>query len=126
VLLAEDDSSTRHLVAAQLRAAGHQVTEASDGLEVVDRLEDSIWSERHDRFDILISDVQMPGLSGLDVMLALRCANMPTPVVLLTAFGDRAIIKEAFSLGASAVLIKPIDPFALETAIATATGANGA
>jgi CheY-like chemotaxis protein len=120
VLVAEDDPDMRRLIATLLRMAGHKVAEARDGMDILDRLESSIWSERHDLFDVIVSDVNMPGLSGLDVLAALRCAYWTTPVVLITAFGDDDMRAEARALGASAVLDKPIDPEKLREAVAQA------
>jgi CheY-like chemotaxis protein len=117
VLLAEDDPDMRRLLAARLRAAGHHVVEASDGVGIVDVIESMVWSEPPDAFDVIVSDVHMPGLSGLDVLAALRCSGLPTPVILITAFGDDDVHAEALELGAVAVLDKPIDPQALDAAV---------
>lgn len=120
VLVAEDDPDMRRLVATLLRMAGHKVIEASDGTDVVDRLESTIWREHPELIDVIVSDVEMPGLSGLDVLATLRCSNRTTPVVLITAFGNESIRAEARELGAAAVLDKPLDPDALKAAVATA------
>jgi CheY-like chemotaxis protein len=120
VLVAEDDPDMRRLIAALLRMAGHKVIEAEDGSDVVDRLESTIWSEHPELIDVIVSDVQMPGLSGLDVLAALRCSNRKTPVVLITAFGNDTIRAEARELGAAAILDKPLDPDALKAAVAAA------
>ena len=125
VLVAEDDADMRRLVATVLRMAGHKVVEAKDGMEVLDRLESTIWSERPDLFDVIVSDIQMPGLSGLDVLASLRCAYWNTPVVLITAFGDDETRAEALDLGAAAVLDKPLDPTSLRAAVLTAVSAPG-
>ena len=117
VLVAEDDPDMRRLIAAVLRAAGHKVVEARHGMDILDRLEGTIWSERADLFDVIVSDVSMPGLSGLDVLAALRCARWTTPVVLITAFGDAETRAEALSLGAAAFLDKPLDPDELRAAV---------
>ena len=91
-------------------------------MEILDRIESTIWSERHDLYDVIVSDVNMPGLSGLDVLAALRCADWTTPVILITAFGDQQIRAEAEALGAARRLDKPVDPGALRAAVARATG----
>ncbi len=126
VLLAEDDPDMRRLVAARLRRAGHKVAEASDGAEVLARMESSIWTERQDLFDVIVSDVNMPGVSGLDLLAALRGGRWTTPVVLITAFDDRATRVLARALGAAAVLAKPLDPDALQRAVTAAEPAPAA
>lgn len=120
ILLAEDDPDLRRLIAARLRAFGHKVVEASDGADVIDRLEHTIWGERAGLFDVIVSDVDMPCLSGLDVLAALRCARWPTPVILVTGFDDEGIVADARELGAAAVLHKPLDPATLAEAVAAA------
>jgi len=59
----------------------------------------------------------MPGLTGLDVLAILRCANRTTPVILITAFGDEATHAEGRELGAVAVLDKPFNVQELRTAV---------
>ena len=68
-------------------------------------------------FDIVISDVRMPGLTGLDVLAILRCANWATPVILITAFGDEATHAEGRELGAVAVFDKPFNVEQLRAAV---------
>jgi CheY-like chemotaxis protein len=124
VLVAEDDLDMRRLIATSLRMAGHKVVEASDGMDILDRLESTIWSTRPDLFDVIVSDINMPGLSGLDMLAALRASHWMTPVVLITAYGREDTRAEALELGATAVLDKPFDPGQLRNAVASA--ASGA
>jgi CheY-like chemotaxis protein len=120
ILIAEDDVAMRRLIAAALRAAGHCVVEASDGAEVLDRIESTIWAERLDLFGLIISDMAMPALSGLDVLAALRSIEVRTPFILITAFGDDDVRQEALALGATAVLDKPLDLETLQAAVDSA------
>jgi CheY-like chemotaxis protein len=85
------------------------VVEACDGAEVLDRVESTIWADRHDVFGAIVSDMNMPALTGLDVLAALRCTAVDTPFILITAFGNHDVRVEATALGAAAVLDKPID-----------------
>jgi DNA-binding response OmpR family regulator len=109
VFLAEDDDTLRTLVASTLRAAGYHVMEARDGLELLAGLEFALVSE-HERPEhlILVSDIEMPGLTGLDVLTIVRCAHLDTACILITAFGDRETVSEASDLGAR-VFQKPFD-----------------
>jgi DNA-binding response OmpR family regulator len=120
VLLAEDDADFRHLVASVLAADGYEVVEAVDGLDLLAHVERELGArgERADAF-LIVADVCMPGLTGLDVLAILRCANWTTPVILITGFGDEATRAEGRELGASAVLDKP---FALDDFRATVAG----
>jgi two-component system response regulator AtoC len=124
VLVAEDDPEMRRLVAALLRRAGHQVVEASNGMDILDQMESITQQENALPFDVIVSDIDMPGLSGLDVLAALRCSRWTTPVVLITALGDQETRAEACELGAMAVLNKPLDPEALRSVVAAVPSAT--
>lgn len=110
VLVAEDDPSLRRLIAAVLRDAGYEVVEAQDGVQLLEQIERQLAGQRarSDSF-VVVTDVNMPGLTGLDVLAILRCAFARTPVVLITAFGDAETRSEARDLGAVTVLDKPFD-----------------
>jgi len=117
VLLGEDDADTRRLLAWTLRVAGYDVVEAVDGLEVLDEMDSSIRQNCSRPFSVIVLDVNMPFLTGLDLLAALRSAQWVTPVILITAFGDEAIRAEARELGAFAILEKPSDLDELRTAL---------
>ncbi|MCW5890478.1 MAG: response regulator [bacterium] len=117
VLLADDDPDLRRLLSLTLRRAGYDVVEAGDGVELLDRLESTV--AKRDYFGVIVADVNMPGLTGLDVLAALRCTSWTTPVILITAFGDPATKAEADDLGAM-LLDKPLDLDALRVAVRAA------
>src|SRR5439155_324566 len=81
----------RRLLVSVLKEDGYEVVEAEDGLALLATIEDTLTvrRERPDAF-LVVADVRMPGLTGLDVLAILRCANWATPVILITAFGDEA------------------------------------
>jgi CheY-like chemotaxis protein len=110
IVLAEDDSDLRCLIASQLRALGYHVVEAGTGAELLDRLGDALLSSDHGtRPDLIISDIWMPGFTGLEVLAGLRDAQWHTAMVVMTAYADpttRARLKE---LGADAFFQKPFD-----------------
>lgn len=108
ILLAEDDREFRSLVALRLRAAGFDVTEAADGAELMDSLVDpENPHERTDRFDLILSDINMPRITALNVLAGARSHIGRTPVVLITAFGDALTHERARQLGATVVIDKP-------------------
>jgi len=110
LLLAEDDADLRVLLAEQFRRAGFEVVEAEDGTAVVECLAQSILrADPRASYDLIVSDIRLPGLSALDVLRGARSALETTPVILITGFGDRRTHDRALLLGASAVFDKPID-----------------
>jgi two-component system chemotaxis response regulator CheY len=106
-LVAEDDCDMRGLVAAALTRAGYDVSQASDGVELISELQSTLWNDGADPYRVVVADIHMPGLTGLDVIAALPDALRHTPVILMSAYATQATKVEARSLGAFAVLEKP-------------------
>jgi two-component system, response regulator, stage 0 sporulation protein F len=125
VLLADDDVELLTLFGVCLRSSGYDVVEAADGTEALELLsglpETNVDPVRI--FDAAVLDIRMPGFSGLHVLAALRHSLPALPVVLMTAFSDDRIRKDAHRLGASAMLSKPFRLQALTWAVACAVGA---
>jgi DNA-binding response OmpR family regulator len=117
ILVAEDSGEMRRLIVATLQAQGYEVTEARDGMELLDCIEAAAKHGTPDRYAAVVSDVRMPWLSGLDVMAVLKAASWHTPVILITAFGDEETHLEGRDLGAAAVLDKPFEMEALTTVL---------
>ncbi len=119
VAVAEDNVEMRRLIAATLRGDGYEVVEAGDGTELIARLEALGGAQGPARtaVELIVSDLRMPGLSGMDVLGAIRDGNWRTPFILITAFGDEETHREAEDLGAAAVLDKPFDLERLRTLV---------
>ncbi len=108
VFLAEDDPELLSLLASVLESEGYEVRRLLDGAT----LDAALWaSDRSARSSValVVTDVRMPGFSGLDVLEELRRAGRAQPVILITAFGDQALHDRARELGATAVLNKPFE-----------------
>jgi CheY-like chemotaxis protein len=118
ILLAEDDADLRLLLAAALAMDGHHITQAADGTEVLEQLAATLGEpEPVAGFDLIISDIRMPGWSGLDVLAGLRQYPVVPPVVLITAFGGDRLHATARRLGAVATLDKPFDLYQLRAIV---------
>jgi len=111
VAVAEDNLEMRRLIAGMLRGDGYEVVEAGDGSELISRLESLSGATGPARttVELIVSDLRMPGLSGMDVLGAIRDGAGRTPFILITAFGDEQTHRAANELGAAAVLDKPFD-----------------
>ncbi len=90
------------MLAHALSGRGHEVAAVGDGEAAVERL-------AADSFDVLLTDLKLPGLSGLEVLAAARRRHPALPVVVLTAYGTVAAAVEAMKLGAADFLEKPVD-----------------
>jgi DNA-binding response OmpR family regulator len=102
VLVVDDDRTVREVVVTYLRAAGHEVSEASDGTE-------GLAASRRKRADLVVLDVMMPGLDGLEVCRRLRLVG-DVPVILLTALGSEQDRVIGLETGADDYLTKPFSP----------------
>jgi CheY-like chemotaxis protein len=114
ILVADDDAWMRRLLARSLAAAGHDVSVVGDGRA----LEAAVFGPG--MHDLVISDQQMPGGTGLEVLRRLREAQSAIAFVLMSGDADGALRAEAERLGAH-VLPKPIDADALRLFIARAS-----
>ena len=104
VLLAEDSHTTRSMIRSWLEQAGYQVQEARDGLEAW-----TLFTQASDRFDLLLADVVMPRMDGLELIQLVRKADPSLPIGVLTANDDRATMKAALHLGVGGFLNKPFE-----------------
>jgi DNA-binding response OmpR family regulator len=99
----------REMVASALREDGYEVIEARDGWQLLQYLATHARAVDDNPIDLVISDIRMPGKTGLDILAGLRWADPSTPFILITGFGDMQTHMEARRLGASAVFDKPFD-----------------
>ena len=114
VLLAEDDPSARTILAKVLREMGLEVIETDDGGRLLVAIT-SFYKNGHspDELDLVITDVRMPVLSGLEIFKGLRVAHWTLPVIVMTAFETKEVSDTVRRYGA-ALLIKPLDLHELE------------
>ena len=100
----------RTLLAWWLRKDGFEVTECDHGIDLINRIDPIGTPTESEKFDLIISDIRMPGITGLEVLEDVRhCGTECPPVILLTAFGDKETHQQAHRLGAAAMFDKPFD-----------------
>jgi CheY-like chemotaxis protein len=107
VLLAEDDDAMRRLLVTVLRTDGYTAVECRDGVDLVAHLAALVGCQTALDYDAIISDIRMPGWTGLEILEALHDRVGFPPMILITAFGNSAIHARARKAGAVAVLDKP-------------------
>ncbi|WP_052464531.1 response regulator [Geoalkalibacter subterraneus] len=108
ILLAEDDGEMREMLSFALWREGYAVESMPDGASLLQRLEEGCTSEAID-WDLVISDIHMPGITGMEVLEYLKTRRNLPPLMLITAFGDEQTHKLARRLGAVVLLDKPFD-----------------
>ena len=123
VLLADDDDEMRRLLADALRLDGHDVVEARDGTGLLSLVGSTTLPTSAGRpAGVIVSDIRMPGVTGLEVLRLVRERDPLMPMVLITGFGDAETRAEAHRLGADVVLDKPVDLYHLLEVVRLLTG----
>ncbi|WP_312219198.1 sigma-54 dependent transcriptional regulator [Brevundimonas sp.] len=104
VLVVDDDPAQRRLIQAVLDREGYAVVHAESGGEAIDRL------TKGGGADVVLLDLVMPGLSGLEALAEMRTAGVTTPVIVLTANGGIETVVRAMQAGAQDFFVKPVGP----------------
>lgn len=110
VLLIEDDRAVREGVALALRRQGHEVAAVGTGEDGLERL-------RSFRPDVVVLDLMLPGISGLDVCRGIRTLDQTLPIIMATARGDDEDIVVGLEAGADDYVVKPVQARVLEARI---------
>jgi excisionase family DNA binding protein len=115
VLVVDDESSIRDLLAKTLALAEYEVDTAPDGRAALERL-------RLGRYDLLIADLKMPGMDGLTLIREAKRLSADLPVIIITGFSTESSAIEAVNLGVAGYLTKP---FRVPQVLAAAARALG-
>jgi len=119
ILIIDDSMTMRQMVNFTISAAGHKVTEAANA-------DEALQSAQSQRFDLVISDVNMPGRSGIELVAELR--KLPdykfTPILLLTTESQPEMKNKGRAAGATGWIVKPFDPDALLSVLRKVLPAN--
>ncbi|MCX7976223.1 MAG: response regulator transcription factor [Bellilinea sp.] len=99
ILLVDDDADTRQLVTMIVEKAGHKIQTAGHGQAALALLE-------HETFDIILLDIMMPEVDGLNVLESIRRVST-APVIMLTALSDAGIMEQSYFMGADDYIVKP-------------------
>jgi two-component system chemotaxis response regulator CheY len=115
VLTVDDSSVSRRQIRQALEAVGICVAEAEEGVE-------ALWRAREQRFDLVITDIHMPAMDGLEFIRELRKSPgyERTPVYVLTSDGSRDRLAEGRQVGATAWIVKPANMATLTSAVVEA------
>jgi CheY-like chemotaxis protein len=116
-VVAEDDDAMRALIVERLGRDGYDLAEVATGSELLDLLsQERLDGRPGSAFDLIVTDVRMPGRNGLDAIAFLRRAGSTTPVIAVAAFPDDEVRARAKSLRAM-LLAKPYALKALRGAV---------
>jgi two-component system chemotaxis response regulator CheY len=105
ILVVDDSTTMRQMVAFTLTSAGHQVVEAPDGNQ-------ALATAKQKKFDLVITDINMPGMNGIDLVQSLRA--LPDckfiPILVLTTEAGAELKQKGKSVGATGWIVKPFNP----------------
>ncbi|MBZ0152639.1 MAG: response regulator [Planctomycetes bacterium] len=113
VLIVDDSATMRKIIMRGIRQAGIEnadFKEAGDGVEGLKACEGV-------KFDLILSDVNMPNMNGLDFVKAVSDKGNAPPIVMITTEGSEDVVKEAMSRGAKGYLKKPFTPEKIQEVI---------
>ncbi len=105
VLIAEDESAIREIIAITLKRAGYDVTEACDGQQAID-----IYNAKDGMFDVVLLDIMMPNVDGLEVCKTLRNQSSTVGIIMLTAKTQEMDKVSGLLMGADDYITKPFSP----------------
>ncbi len=114
VLIADDNPDIHYLIKRMLKSRGYEFIDAFDGKEAISKI-------KTERPDIVLLDLRMPGMDGIEVLQEIKRKGLAedTPILVLTVISDEDLKVKALSLGASDFLTKPPHPFELKARINT-------
>ena len=114
VLVVDDEAGLRLTIAANLELEGFEIVEAESGQQALELI-------AKQPFDLVLSDIRMPGMNGVELFRRVRALYPDIPIVLMTAFALEGLVQEALREGAFTVLPKPFEIDHLVRAISTAS-----
>jgi len=101
IMIIEDDEEMRSLLKDFLEEEGLETDSVNNGADALGKLS-------KDHFDLVLTDIRMPGLTGLDILPRIRRLKPKTPIIVMTAYGSDDVRRRSLERGATAYLEKPI------------------
>jgi len=111
ILLVDDEEGFRFAAGVALRRGGYRAEESADGKEALAKILSARQAD--DPFDLVVTDIRMPEMSGTELIDALRERGDRTAVCAITCFGDQSLISELAGKGCTQYLEKPFEPVEL-------------
>jgi two-component system chemotaxis sensor kinase CheA len=102
ILIAEDDFFIRDIYSKVFSLSGYDVQVAVDGIDALDKI-------KAQQYDMILLDIMMPRMTGIDVLRNVRALNTPSksaPIFIITNLGQQNVIEEAFKLGMDGYILK--------------------
>ncbi len=115
IIVVEDEEQTRFSLSLILKKAGYKVTTAIDGLCAYNKIIET--KDSHSPIDFLLTDIQLPNMTGLELIERLGAENLTLPTLVITGHGDKNMVIELMRIGCNEYIDKPFDPDVLLTRV---------
>jgi len=115
ILIVDDEADFLFSASVALRQAGFDVVEAAGGREALSRVKEFLRADK--RFDLLLTDLRMPFMCGLELLAALEELGVDIPVIAVTGYCDDALRADLMKKGCNEFLEKPFEPHDLVTRV---------
>jgi len=106
ILIVDDQKGVRRLLEELFKKEGWEVRSAGDGLEAIQKVEELVP-------DLILMDVKMPNMNGLEATHEIMERNSGIPIIMMTAYGEIEVVKQALDAGVKRCISKPFDIMAL-------------
>ena len=106
ILIVDDQKGVRRLLEELFKREGWEVCAASDGVEAISQLD-------HYQPDVLLIDMKMPNMNGLEASQIILKKHQDLPIIMMTAYGEMEVVKQALDAGVRRCITKPFDIIAL-------------
>jgi len=113
VLIVDDEQFLRQILGRIVRREGYDVDEAVDGIDALSRMKDH-------QYDIVISDIRMPMMDGIELLKRIRATHYDTAVVLITAYAGEYVERDMIDAGADFYITKPFKNVEIAQALQSA------
>ena len=110
ILVVDDDPVVRELMAEAVRLGGYRVDDCGDGIEALEKNSAAVY-------DLIVTDMRLPGLDGLSLIRELKAAKSDTDVIVITGYGSIENAVECMKAGATDYLIKPFTVDQIQLAV---------
>jgi two-component system chemotaxis response regulator CheY len=110
ILIVEDETDIRNLYSLLMRSTGYEVVEASDGAEALEKFNTTPC-------EMVITDMNMPRMGGLELISALRNQNPNVYIILITGYGTMETPRKAYNIGTDEYITKPFDTLDLQNRV---------
>jgi two-component system, chemotaxis family, chemotaxis protein CheY len=111
ILVVDDSQTLRHQVRQALSPRGYELIEAVDGVEGLTKIREN------PDLSVVLCDINMPNMTGLELLAAVRAEGLSTPIIMLTSEGQPSVIRRAREMGAKGWIVKPFNVDLLVSAI---------